>query len=138
MWKQFSAAETQAKAINQHLNPPSLKRLRSEDTEYQHTCKPIDDQESSLLSDNKIGHYTGVISPSRWFIWIESCNGVFESEVYSQRNETLYIPVRDDVLINLKNIEQISFGSGTYFIGDMQARFTDTAQGKFHVVQNTG
>ena len=124
--------EKEAEAINHHLTCiPPLKRLRDEDMDYSNDNQyPVHQSTFSIDNKDYNYHHCYKASTSRWFILIESGKGIYESEVYSQRDETLYIPIRYNVLINMKNIEQITFGSGTYFIGDLQGRFTDTVPGK--------
>lgn len=130
--------EKQQETINHHPNyVPSLKRLRDEDMDYNnYYCQPpgqaMRSHESTFSLDDKNYHDCYKTSASRWFILIEACKGIYESEVYSQRDETLYIPIRCNVLINMKNIEQITFGSGNYFIGDLEGHFTGTVQGKYY------
>ena len=67
------------------------------------------------------------------FLRVPGCNHVFNSEDYKtgSRQSTLYLPVRDDLMINLTNIEQISFSSGSSFLADDDGIYCRSAEGKF-------
>lgn len=59
-----------------------------------------------------------------------SANGlVYESEDFLPKGETLYKPLKEEVIINTRNIEQFTFTNGSFFIGDESSRFNRTVQG---------
>lgn len=64
------------------------------------------------------------------FLPINSSNFIYESEDYKSKGETLYVPLRESVLVNVQNIEQFSFNQGSFFIGDESARFSKVVQGR--------
>ncbi|KAK2179896.1 hypothetical protein NP493_465g01028 [Ridgeia piscesae] len=65
------------------------------------------------------------------FLRVPGCDYVFHSEDYKtgSRQSTLYLPVHGDLLINLTNIEQISFSSGVSFLADDEGIYCRSAQG---------
>jgi len=65
------------------------------------------------------------------FLRVPGCDYVFHSEDYKtgSRQSTLYLPVHGDLLINLANIEQISFSSGVSFLADDEGIYCRSAQG---------
>jgi hypothetical protein len=63
------------------------------------------------------------------FLPINSSNCIYESEDYKSKGETLYVPLRESVLVNVQNIEQFSFSEGSFFIGDESLRFSKVVQG---------
>ncbi|XP_032243132.2 uncharacterized protein LOC116621201 [Nematostella vectensis] len=68
-------------------------------------------------------------SLGRRFLPIEAAGDVFESEDYKPKGETLYVPLKNDVLVSMQNIEQVSFSEGSFFIGDDSNRFSRAEQG---------
>ncbi|XP_041475646.1 uncharacterized protein LOC121424113 [Lytechinus variegatus] len=65
----------------------------------------------------------------RNFIPISASNTTFHTEDVKQRSETIYLPLTDDVLVNMRSAEQISYGTGDYFIGDLRGNYTRKSQG---------
>ena len=65
----------------------------------------------------------------RRFLPINASDFVFHSENFRPNGETLYIPLREDTLINTQSVEQFTFTEGSFFIGDEESRFSRTAQG---------
>ena len=65
----------------------------------------------------------------RNFIPIAASPATFHTEDVKQRNETMYIPLTDDVLVNVRTIEQISYDAGGFFIGDHKGNYVRNSQG---------
>lgn len=74
----------------------------------------------------------------RRFLTIHSGCSIFESEDCRPKGETLYTPLREDVIINTRNIEQFTFVNGSFFIGDESSRFRKTVQGKLIATNGKG
>ena len=68
--------------------------------------------------------------PGRNFLPIKGSASVFQSEVVKPKGETMYRPLTEDLLINMRHIEQVSFGMGVYFIGDHRGNYVRSDQGK--------
>ena len=66
---------------------------------------------------------------SRRFLTIRASGLIFESENFRPKGETLYTPLKEDVIVNTRNIEQFTFTNGSFFIGDESSRFSRTVQG---------
>ena len=73
---------------------------------------------------------TSALQFSRRFLSIKANGLVYESEDCRPKGETLYTPLKDDVIVNTRNIEQFTFTNGSFFIGDESSRFNRTVQGK--------
>ena len=77
-----------------------------------------------------IDYSTSALQSSRRFLPIKANGLVYESEECRAKGETLYTPLKDDVVVNTRNIEQFTFTNGSFFIGDESSRFNRTVQGK--------
>lgn len=77
-----------------------------------------------------IDYSTSALQSSRRFLPIKANGLVYESEDCRPKGETLFTPLKDDVIINTRNIEQFTFTNGSFFIGDESSRFNRTVQGK--------
>jgi len=77
-----------------------------------------------------IDYSTSALQLSRRFLPIKASGLVYESEDCRPKGETLYTPLKDDVIVNTRNIEQFTFTNGSFFIGDESSRFNRTVQGK--------
>lgn len=76
-----------------------------------------------------IDYSTSALQSSRRFLPIKANGLVYESEDCRPKGETLFTPLKDDVIINTRNIEQFTFTNGSFFIGDESSRFNRTVQG---------
>ena len=90
--------------------------------------------ENGLFFDKRsyqpIDYSTSAMQFSRRFLAIKASGLVYESEDFRSKGETLYTPLKEDVIINTRNIEQFTFTNGSFFIGDESSRFNRTVQGK--------
>ena len=68
--------------------------------------------------------------PGRNFLPVKGSDNVFQSEVVKPKGETMYRPLTEDLLINMRHIEQVSFGMGVYFIGDLRGNYVRSDRGK--------
>eukprot|EP00057_Strongylocentrotus_purpuratus_P004365 XP_003728540.1 PREDICTED: uncharacterized protein LOC100889051 isoform X2 [Strongylocentrotus purpuratus] len=68
----------------------------------------------------------------RNFIPIAASPTTFQTEDVKQKSETIYLPLTDDILVNMRSAEQISYGAGVYFVGDDKGSYARSSQG--HVV----
>lgn len=65
----------------------------------------------------------------RSFIPVKSSSNTFHSEDVKAEGHTLYGPLSDDTLLNVRNLEQITFGSGTFHIGNRNGAFVRNSEG---------
>lgn len=65
----------------------------------------------------------------RSFIPVKSSSNTFHSEDVKAEGHTLYGPLSDDTLLNIRNLEQITFGSGTFHIGNRNGAFVRNSEG---------
>lgn len=79
--------------------------------------------------DQPIDYSTSASHLSRRFLPINASGSVYQSEDFRSKGETLYTPLKDDVIVNTRNIEQFTFTNGSFFIGDESSRFSRTVQG---------
>lgn len=73
-----------------------------------------------------------ICSRGRNFIPIAASPTTFHTEEVNQERETMYVPLREDVLVNARSAEQISYGAGVYFVGDLKGSYARSSQG--HVI----
>ncbi|XP_077981875.1 uncharacterized protein LOC144436887 [Glandiceps talaboti] len=93
------------------------KRRRTEDS----------DMHTDWGSNNNMAlHFKG-----KKFIPLRGGPLVFQSEDI-HGSETLFLPLTEDILINMDTVEQISFSNGTYFIGNSTGTYVKSEPG--HVI----
>ncbi|XP_038048580.1 uncharacterized protein LOC119722498 [Patiria miniata] len=80
----------------------------------------------------RCNHFEPSLFRGRNFLPVKGSASVFQSEVVKPKGETMYRPLMDDVLINMRHIEQVSFESGMHFIGDHRGNYVRSDQG--HVI----
>lgn len=116
----------------------SAKRPRTDET-GQHHC-PANSRDGFHQHESENGLFSKrsdasqMPAGSSWqgcrrFLTIHAGCSIFESEDCRPKGETLYTPLREDVIINTRNIEQFTFVNGSFFIGDESSRFRKTVQG---------
>ena len=66
----------------------------------------------------------------RKFLSIPANNCVYQSECVSCKSSIMYEPIREDLLINTRCHDQVSFASGNYFVADDNGTYSSTQQGK--------
>ena len=108
----------------------AAKRPRTDDEEHHNSansCNGFHDD-----STDQSGNYFASASLScRRFFTICASGRVYDSEDFQPKGETLYTPLKEEVIVNTRNIEQFTFTNGSFFIGDESSRFNRTVQGKF-------
>ena len=53
----------------------------------------------------------------------------FHTEDWKNKQTTIYIPVTDDVMVNTRGIEQISFANGSFHVGNDQDVYKGSVNG---------
>ncbi|XP_006824671.1 uncharacterized protein LOC102801739 [Saccoglossus kowalevskii] len=87
--------------------------------------RTAEDETDSWTSNNTpLSHFRG-----RKFIPLKGGSAVFHSEDVKNKEETLYLPLQDDILLNTNSMEQISFNQGSYFIGDEMGTYVKSENG---------
>lgn len=125
----------------------SAKRPRTDET-GQHHC-PANSRDGFHQHESENGLFSkrsdasqmpagSSLAGCRRFLTIHSGCSIFESEDCRPKGETLYTPLREDVIINTRNIEQFTFVNGSFFIGDESSRFRKTVQGKLIATNGKG
>lgn len=112
---------------------PNRKRFRTEDL-HENACEEINmiTNQPYNANSNGLNNHANFLKPccsSRRFLPVAASEHVFQSEDCKPKGETLYVPLRDDTLLNLQNIEQITVTKGSFFLGDETSRFNRTAEG---------
>ncbi|XP_022087893.1 uncharacterized protein LOC110977777 [Acanthaster planci] len=91
--------------------------------------------ESEMMEEprcKRCNHFEPSDFRGRNFLPVKGSANVFQSELVKPKGETMYRPLTDDVLINMRHIEQVSFESGMYFIGDHRGNYVRSDHG--HVI----
>ena len=68
----------------------------------------------------------------RNFVKIPASENIFHTEEWKDKQTTLYDPLTEDIMVNMQNIEQISFGSGSFFIADDTGNYCGNREG--HII----
>ena len=116
-WEQNGHASTAIGSTNEEPLLPGVKRRRS-----------VLDEAVLMQEDVAV---PSLQSPSRSFLLISNGSGTYQSENYKPKGETLYIPMAHmgDVLINVRNVDQVSCETGTFFLGDDTNKYVGSVQG---------
>ncbi|XP_013396037.1 uncharacterized protein LOC106163089 [Lingula anatina] len=72
---------------------------------------------------------TGIVRRGSHFLTLHSSTAVYQTEEFKPKGSTLYIPLSEDVMINTSKIDEITFSTGNFFIGNEQGAFLRTEQG---------
>lgn len=69
--------------------------------------------------------------PSKKFLHLEQNNGVYQTSELkpSKDGDTIYLPLRGDVFVNMERADEITFSEGTFFIGDENGRYSRSVTG---------
>ncbi|XP_014663293.1 PREDICTED: uncharacterized protein LOC106805994 isoform X2 [Priapulus caudatus] len=90
----------------------SVKRRRVEEER---------EMNGTMSNNNTVGEQPS--ARCRNFLRLARNPCVLQSEQWKPGYETLYTPLQEDVMINLRHTEQISFSSGCFFIADMAGNY---------------
>ena len=69
---------------------------------------------------------------SKKFLHLEQNNGIYQTSELkpSKDGDTIYSPLRGDVFVNMERADEITFGEGTFFIGDENGHYSRSVTGK--------
>lgn len=104
------------------INGSSLKRRRTEDyDEIQMAC-------SAKLSNFVIPQQRSLM-PGHSFLHIRHTPFVYQTEDWKPKGCTMYLPLVEDVMVNTRNIEQISFETDQFFLADDKGNYVGAKPG---------
>lgn len=104
------------------INGSSLKRRRTEDyDELQMACP-------AKLSGFMIPEQRAVVQ-GRLFLHIRHTPFVYQTEDWKPKGCTMYLPLIEDVMVNTRNIEQISFENDQFFLADDKGNYVGAKPG---------
>ncbi|XP_035208781.1 uncharacterized protein LOC118183374 isoform X2 [Stegodyphus dumicola] len=107
---------------NTQYHQGSLKRPRTEDY-----------PEIGVYQSNKLSSYICTdsrgYSKSKTFLSVRHNNYVYHTEDWKPKGCTMYLPLREDIMINVQNIEQISFESDQFFLADEKGNYVGAKSG---------
>ncbi|UYV64745.1 hypothetical protein LAZ67_3001842 [Cordylochernes scorpioides] len=94
----------------------ALKRRRTEEEEmYPHMFPVVRTNYPQVQID--------CVSTGRTFLSIQHNSHTYHTEEWKPRGCTMYLPLREDILINTRNIEQISFEVDQFFLADDKGNY---------------
>jgi hypothetical protein len=67
---------------------------------------------------------------SRQFLTILRSDNVFQTEDWRSPDHALFHPLKEDLLVNVRKIEQISCGDGQFFVADSSGKYSKTCSGE--------
>lgn len=68
----------------------------------------------------------------RRFLQLAASSHLYQTEDWKPKQESLFQPVEGDLMVNMINIEQISFAAGSFFVADREGSYCGSHTG--HVV----
>ena len=81
--------------------------------------------------------FSGVWSPNQHymqsptnFLRLPGNGFVFSSENFPDYKNALYVPIKQDLMINLRGMEQLSFDTGVFFTADDSQQYDSKKEGK--------
>ncbi|CAH1775702.1 unnamed protein product [Owenia fusiformis] len=80
--------------------------------------------EDSDCNDNEV-----YVKQGRNFLTILGNSHTFLSEQWKPDLCTLYKPLTEDIMINMRNIEQVTFSTGSHFLADVGGSYDRSQQG---------
>ena len=63
------------------------------------------------------------------FLRIPAHKNVHETEDWKGQQTTMYTPVKNDIMVNVRNIEQFSFSTGSFFVADENGTYQGSEEG---------
>ncbi|XP_051785901.1 uncharacterized protein si:dkey-109l4.3 [Erpetoichthys calabaricus] len=115
---------------SQTLGGLQFKRKRTSTADEGVGCHCVMDGTGCRSS---VGEATGGYSPlRRSFVLLDANRGVYQSESYKSNGSTLYLPLNNSLLVNMKKYDQVSFEEGFFCIGDASGGCLQKVQG--HVI----
>ncbi|XP_054714275.1 uncharacterized protein LOC129223919 [Uloborus diversus] len=113
---------TNGEKVDTAYSQGSLKRPRTE--EY---------SDVGVYSTGKMSQYMysegRSYSKSKTFLSIRCNNFVYHTEDWKPKGCTMYLPLREDIMINTQNIEQISFETDQFFLADEKGNYVGAKPG---------
>ena len=70
----------------------------------------------------------------RTFLEMKASPHIFQTEDWREKGGHLYLPLTEDTLLNIRNIEKITLASGNNFIADSSGGYTGTRDGNLIVI----
>ncbi|KAK7508352.1 hypothetical protein BaRGS_00000591 [Batillaria attramentaria] len=94
------------------------------------TCKKrkVSEEEQHDYNDNRPMEEMTVVS--RQFMAIHKSGSVFQTEEWRSADTALFQPVTEDLMVNIRKVDQISCTDGNYFVADCSGKYSRTVQGK--------
>ena len=66
----------------------------------------------------------------RNFVNIPGRAMVYQTEDYNAKSNALYLPITQDIMLNMRNIEQVTFGHGRHFVSNEDGNYDCTKEGR--------
>ncbi|XP_076463299.1 uncharacterized protein LOC143295470 [Babylonia areolata] len=67
---------------------------------------------------------------SRQFLSIPRSEHVFQTEDWRSGDSALFLPLTEDLLVNVRKVEQVSCSEGHYFVADAGGKYSRSLPGK--------
>ncbi|KAK2157493.1 hypothetical protein LSH36_190g03007 [Paralvinella palmiformis] len=97
----------------------------------------LDEDAYFQMKENRNGYFTEDIEPPvikkhcpKNFIKVPANQWTFHTDEWKNKQTTIHSPLCGDVMINMQMVEQISFETGTFHIGNDQNIYKETAEGQ--------
>ena len=65
----------------------------------------------------------------RHFLAIPRTCHVFQTETWRSADSALFLPLTEDLLVNVRRLEQVSCADGHYFVADDSGKYSRTLAG---------
>lgn len=117
--------------VQSAFNGSSLKRRRTDEYDDIHMTSPS--KMGHLIMPAEHRSYgsgaTAIKSSGKTFLHIHHSPFVYQTEDWLPKGCTMYLPLSEDVMVNTRNIEQISFESDQFFLADEKGNYVGAKPG---------
>lgn len=113
-----------AASVGRFENTAGIKRRRSTVDE------DLDEMQHDIIDGSPCSFSASAHSTS--FVYLSGSHGTLQSVDYKVGKETMYLPIGSgDVMINVRNIDQVTCEKGTFFMGDENSKYIGSTEGMF-------
>ncbi|KAL8605873.1 hypothetical protein ACOMHN_040517 [Nucella lapillus] len=67
---------------------------------------------------------------SRHFLSIPRSDNVFQTEDWRSGDSALFLPLQEDLMVNVRKVEQVSCTEGQYFVADHSEKYSRSLSGE--------
>ncbi|XP_064477101.1 uncharacterized protein LOC135390990 isoform X2 [Ornithodoros turicata] len=118
--------------LEKHFFPETVSEMFSrERTEDTFEVIPVDYQSISVKRRRIDGYDSQdrMTAAARTFLTVRHNSYVFHTEEWKPRGCSMYLPLTQDVMLNMRHIEQVSFENDQFFLADGKGNYAGAKTG---------